>query len=191
SGAAPARLRPPGPVHADRDRAGSLGARCGDRAVIDLARIGGPVACLGLALLLLATTRRDRIAGLGFAAFGSCLLGAAIAPRLPLNKLGVRALYAELTLMGLVFSAIGFYQYDTRDIFQNPKVIFANAYAPFFRVNSVFWDPSVYGRFLVIAMLPSLVLIVRERSPRLALAAAAAVVVTWFGLLISFSQSSF
>ena len=46
--------------------------------MIDLARIGGPVACLGLALLLVATTRRDRIAGLGFAAFGSCLLGAAI-----------------------------------------------------------------------------------------------------------------
>ena len=258
--------------------------------MIDLARIGGPVACLGLALLLVATTRRDRIAGLGFAAFGSCLLGAAIVPHRPLeivggtlallvvsagltalfvrvpwlfpvlalacvparvgvhvggasskllvplyvvilgavlklgwelvradervrelrfaawplaayvgwtglsvawSKLGVRALYAELTVMAVVFSAIGFYQYDTRDIFQNPKVIYANAYAPFFRVNSVFWDPSVYGRFLVIAMVPSLVLIVRGRSPRLALAAAAAVVVTWFGLLISFSQSSF
>jgi O-antigen ligase len=93
--------------------------------------------------------------------------------------------------MAVVFSAIGFYQYDTRDIFQNPKVIYANAYAPYFRVNSVFWDPSVYGRFLVIAMVPSLVLIVCGRSPRVAIAAAAAVVVTWFGLLISFSQSSF
>jgi putative inorganic carbon (hco3(-)) transporter len=111
--------------------------------------------------------------------------------RLPWSKLGVRALYAEVAVMAVVFSAIGFYQYDTRDIFQNPKVIYANAYAPYFRVNSVFWDPSVYGRFLVIAMVPSLVLIVRGRSPRLALAAAAAVVVTWFGLLISFSQSSF
>jgi O-antigen ligase len=118
------------------------------------------------------------------------LLAIAVA-RLPWSKVGVRALYAEVTLMAVVFSAIGFYQYDTRDIFQNPKVIYANAYAPFFRVNSVFWDPSVYGRFLVVAMIPSLVLIVRGRSPRLALAAAAAVVVTWFGLLISFSQSSF
>jgi O-antigen ligase len=40
-------------------------------------------------------------------------------------------------------------------------------------------------------MVPSLVLIVCGRSPRLALTAASAVVVTWFGLLISFSQSSF
>jgi O-antigen ligase len=288
--------------------------------VIDLARIGGPVACAGLALLLVATTRRDRIAGLGFAAFGSCLLAAAVSPhrplevaggtlvlvaaaallaalfrrvpwlfpllalacvparigvhvggasskllvplyvvvlgaalklawelahgdervrelrfavwplaayigwtglsvawskdvqqgaiellafyvpltllaiavaRLPWSRLGLRILYAELAVMAVAFSAIGFYQYDTRDIFQNPKVIFANAYAPYFRVNSVFWDPSVYGRFLVIAMVPSLVVIACGRSFRLALAAAAAVIVTWLGLLISFSQSSF
>ena len=56
--------------------------------MIDLARIGGPVACLGLALLLVATTRRDRIAGLWFAAFGSCLLGAAIVPHRPLEIVG-------------------------------------------------------------------------------------------------------
>ena len=37
--------------------------------MIGLAHLGGPIACLGLALLLVATTRRDRIAGLGFAAF--------------------------------------------------------------------------------------------------------------------------
>ena len=47
--------------------------------------------------------------------------------------------------MAVVFSAVGFYQYDTRNIFENPKLGVSNAYAPFFRVNSVFWDPSVYG----------------------------------------------
>ena len=111
--------------------------------------------------------------------------------RLPWSRLGVRALYAELTVMALAFAVVGFYQYETRDIFQNPKVIYANAYAPFFRVNSVFWDPSVYGRFLVLAMVPSIVLIVRGRSLRWSLVAAAALVVTWLGLLISYSQSSF
>jgi O-antigen ligase len=100
-------------------------------------------------------------------------------------------LYAEITIMAVVFAIVGFYQYETRDIFQNPKVITSNAYAPFFRVNSVFWDPSIYGRFLVVAMVASIVAIVRWRSPRIALAAAAALVVMWLGLLISFSQSSF
>ncbi|MHB8469889.1 MAG: O-antigen ligase family protein, partial [Gaiellaceae bacterium] len=111
--------------------------------------------------------------------------------RLPHSSLGLRALYSELVVMALVFAAVGFYQYDTRNIFENPKVIYSNSYAAFFRVNSVFWDPSIYGRFLVVALVPSVVLIVRGRSTRAALAATAATIVIWLGLLISFSQSSF
>jgi hypothetical protein len=72
--------------------------------VIDLARIGGPVACLGLALLFVATTRRDRLAGLGFAAFGACLLGAAIAPHRPLEIVGgTLILLAVAALLAALF----------------------------------------------------------------------------------------
>jgi Lipid A core - O-antigen ligase and related enzymes len=118
------------------------------------------------------------------------VLALAIA-RLPWSRLGVQLLYIEVLVMALVFAIVGFYQYQTRDIFQNPKVINANAYAPFFRVNSVFWDPSVYGRFLVVAIIPSVVLLVRKRARRLTPAVVAAIVILWSGLLISFSQSSF
>jgi putative inorganic carbon (HCO3(-)) transporter len=284
--------------------------------VSDLARIGGPVACIGLAVLLTARRRGNRIAGLGYAAFGTALLIASLAPpkalelgltiggglvlapalawvlhrepwlvafatlgfvplrvgllshqllvplyavaagaallllwellrgdersrelgivakplgwfvawtgislawspdvhegaievlafyvpftilalsiaRLQWSRGRVRVLYGELVAMGLAFAAVGFYQYETRDIFQNPKVITGNAYAAFFRVNSVFWDPSVYGRFLVVALIPTLVVVVRGRSGRAALAGVAGIVVLWLGLLISFSQSSF
>jgi O-antigen ligase len=93
--------------------------------------------------------------------------------------------------MALAFAWIGVYQYATRDVFWNPKVIVGNAYAPFYRVNSVFYDPSVYGRFLVIAMLAALVLALYDRDRRAAYASAAAVVLIWPGLLFSFSQSSF
>ena len=283
---------------------------------MDLARIGGPVACIGLAILVVAPRRRDRIAGFAFAAVGACLLSVAFSParparvvveivvalalgvalallfrrfpwllplaalatvairvgalshqllvplylvilgaaillgwellrgdersrelgivalplalyvgwtglslawsgdvhegaieilafyvpftilavaiaRLPWYGLGARALYVEVALMALIFAGVGFYQYQTRNLFENPKVITANAYTPFFRVNSVFWDPSIYGRFLVIAIIPSAVLIVRGTSLKLAWTAFAAVAVTWVGLLISYSQSSF
>ena len=50
---------------------------------------------------------------------------------------------------------------------RNLKVNVDNAYAPvgwYFRVNSVFYDPSIYGRFLVVAILASLVLVLFERS---------------------------
>ena len=284
--------------------------------MIGIARLGGPIACIGLALLLTGTTKRDRLAGLGFTVIGACVLAASLAPdkpgeivagvvvagliavflagifrqqpwllpiaalacvpirvgalghqllvplyvvalaaailiawelvhdelrvrelgpaawplallvawtglslgwtkdvhegatemlaffvpfailaiavaRLPWQRYGLWALYAEVTIMALVFASVGFYQYDTRNVFENPKVITSNAYAGFFRVNSVFWDPSVYGRFLVVAMVPSIVLAVRARSARIQWVAVAILVVSWLGLLISFSQSSF
>lgn len=100
-------------------------------------------------------------------------------------------LLAELVTMALVFTFVGIYQWQTREIFWNQKLDVSNAYAPFFRVNSVFWDPSVYGRFLAVAMLGCLVLVIAwARRPWTAVAAAA-IVVLWIGLLLSFSQSSF
>ena len=97
--------------------------------------------------------------------------------------------------MALVFAVIGIVQYETRNIFWNPKVRVDNAYAPsgwFYRVNSVFYDPSIYGRFLVLAILASLVVVLRRRGdPLWAVAAALTIAITWAGLLPSFSQSSF
>ncbi len=97
--------------------------------------------------------------------------------------------------MALVFAVIGIAQYETRNIFWNPKVRVDNAYAPsgwFYRVNSVFYDPSIYGRFLVIGILASLVVILfRRGDPLWLIAAALTIVITWAGLLPSFSQSSF
>ncbi|HJQ49322.1 MAG TPA: O-antigen ligase family protein [Gaiellaceae bacterium] len=111
--------------------------------------------------------------------------------RLPWKQSRVRLLYLELVAMALVFVGVGFYQYATRDISQNLKLKTINVYAAFFRVNSVFFDPSIYGRFLVIALIPTVVLIIRGRSVREGVAALAFAFVTWLGLLISFSQSSF
>jgi len=285
--------------------------------VIGLAEIAGPIACIGLAILLLARTRRNRIAGLCYAGIGTVLLAASLAPsdaaelgaaiagvivlgpllawlfrrepwliayatlafipfrigflghsllvplyavalgaaglllwqlvegdertrelgiaawplalyliwiglsvawsvnvhtaaidllafyvpftiiaisiaRLPWRASRVWILYGELVAMALVFAVVGFYQYETRTIFENEKLKHVNVFDAIFRVNSVFYDPSIYGRFLVVAMLATAVLIVRGRlSTRAGLAALAFIAVAWLGLLISFSQSSF
>jgi O-antigen ligase len=99
----------------------------------------------------------------------------------------------QLAAMAVTFALIGVWQYSTRNIFWNPKVIVDNAYATsswFYRVNSVFYDPSIYGRFLVVAILASLVLVlfggVADAWSGLAVA-----VIAWVGLVPSFSQSSF
>ena len=111
--------------------------------------------------------------------------------RLPWNPRLVVWLFGELVAMAVAFAGIGVYQWATRDIFWNPKVDVGNAYAPFFRVNSVFYDPSVYGRFLVVAIAACLVVALYSRTPRVAYAAVAAIAALWIGLLFSFSQSSF
>ena len=94
--------------------------------------------------------------------------------------------------MALVFAAIGIYQYETRDVFWNPKLLVSNAYAPFYRVNSVFWDPSIYGRFLVVAILALLVAVLFGARPATCCSArTAAIAAIWAGLYFSYSQSSF
>jgi len=119
---------------------------------------------------------------------------ALVLARLPWSRGWALVLYLQLALMALIFAVIGIVQYESRNIFWNPKVKVDNAYAPsgwFYRVNSVFYDPSIYGRFLVIGVLVGLVVALRHRDPWWALAATLTLVVTWLGLLPSFSQSSF
>jgi putative inorganic carbon (hco3(-)) transporter len=118
------------------------------------------------------------------------LLAIALA-RLPWRSEWLGATWVVLAAMAVIFAIVGIYQYETRDVFWNPKVLVGNAYAPFYRVNSVFWDPSIYGRFLVVAILASLVLVVHGAARRVVIAATAAIVVTWIGLVFAFSQSSF
>ena len=89
------------------------------------------------------------------------------------------------------YAGVGLYQWATRDVFWNPKLRVDNAYAPFFRVNSVFWDPSIYGRYLVVAILATLALVLLGLRNRLLAAGIVAIAAIWVGLLFSFSQSSF
>ena len=48
---------------------------------------------------------------------------------------------------------MGFVEYYRKALFLNPKVVAANQYDNYFRVNSVFFDPSIYGRFLALVMI--------------------------------------
>ena len=79
--------------------------------------------------------------------------------RLQWSAREAQRLYALLVAMAVIFAAIGIWQWVVRDVFWNSNLVVSNAYAPFYRVNSVFWDPSIYGRYLVIAILALLTLL--------------------------------
>jgi hypothetical protein len=51
-----------------------------------------------------------------------------------------------------VISVIAIYQYFARDLFLNPELFDANELHVYFRVNSVFFDPNILGRYLALAM---------------------------------------
>jgi O-antigen ligase len=164
----------------------------GDRRARELGPLAWPLAAFvawsGVSLLWSDGVRVGAVTLVAFfLPFGLLALFVA---RLPWRRRWVTVLGLELLVMALAFAAIGVYQYASRDVFWNPKVINSNAYAPFFRVNSIFWDPSIYGRFLVVAILTALV-IALYGARREALAAAALIVALWVGLVFSFSQSSF
>jgi putative inorganic carbon (hco3(-)) transporter len=165
----------------------------GDTRARELGPVALPLAAFvcwtGLSLAWTQDLRQGAIELLAFyLPFG---LLAVVLARLDWRRRWVLVLLGELVLMGLIFAVVGVEQWITRDIFWNPKVLVGNTYAPFFRVNSLFWDPSIYGRFLVIAMLAAVVVALWTRSLRVVLAAAGAIAVLAIGLLFSFSQSSF
>ena len=164
----------------------------------ELGPLSWPFALLigwsGLSMLWTKDVRQGAIELLFFVLpFG---LLAVVLARLPWSRTWVLVLYIQLAVMGLVFASIGIVQYEERQIFWNPKVKVDNAYAPsgwFYRVNSVFYDPSIYGRFLVVAILAGLAVVLRRRGrdPLWAIAATLVLGITWVGLLPSFSQSSY
>src|SRR3954451_10996550 len=93
--------------------------------------------------------------------------------------------------LALVFAAVGFWEFQTRRLLLNPKVIASNQVEEYFRVNSLFFDPNIYGRFLALVMIGLASALLWARRPRSLLLAIGALVVLWGGLLTTLSQSSF
>ncbi len=90
----------------------------------------------------------------------------------------------------LLFAGVGFVEYSRKSLFLNPKVVEANQFGNYFRVNSVFFDPSVYGRFLALVMIALSALVLWSRDRRQILLGALALSWLLAGLVTSFSQSS-
>jgi O-antigen ligase len=97
---------------------------------------------------------------------------------------------AVLVGLALVFSGIGFWEYERRELLWNPKVISANQFESYFRVNSVFWDPNIFGRFLALVMVIVAAMMLWNGRQQVALVAAVVLGVLWGGLVLTFSQSS-
>jgi O-antigen ligase len=102
----------------------------------------------------------------------------------------VRRCLILLGALALVFSAVGFWEEATGTVLLNPKLIAANQVHLYFTVNSVFFDPDIFGRFLAIVMILGVAVMIYSRRPREVLAGAAVLSVLWGCLVLTLSRSS-
>ena len=118
--------------------------------------------------------------------------GLAVVARSPFADWLPKALLVTLVGLGVMFAAIGVWQVQTRTLFFARDLEVANAYTSFFRVTSLFKDPSLYGRYLVVPIAVLLVVLwLRRGRPAEWAAIAVLIAVLFAGLFYSYSQSSF
>ena len=102
-------------------------------------------------------------------------------------KLVLGAILLEATL----FAAVGIWQHEAQETFWNSKVDESNEFHLYFRVNSLFWDPNIYGRYLALALILAMGCAMWMRDRRLLAGLAAILAVVFTGLVFGFSQTAF
>ena len=98
---------------------------------------------------------------------------------------------AVVALEAVAFVLVGSVEYLTRELFWNDQVIRSNEFHTYFRVNSIFWDPNIYGRYLALVATIAMAVLLWVRERRTFALLTALIAVLWIGLVPTFSQSSF
>ncbi len=106
------------------------------------------------------------------------------------DRPALRAVVAVLVVEGLAFLVVGLVEYGARELLWNDKVIAGNEAHTYFRVNSLFWDPNILGRYLAVTMTVMAAIVAYSDRPREVKAAAGAFGLLAVLLLITFSQTS-
>ncbi|HEY1479477.1 MAG TPA: O-antigen ligase family protein [Gaiellales bacterium] len=115
---------------------------------------------------------------------------AALVGSLGIERVAPLRLARVQVALAILCSLVAVYQWHAHHLISNRKLEVDNAYASFYRVNSLFFDPSLFGRFQAIAIitLAGALLLGRRRVHPLLLVLASAAV--FAGLALSYSQSS-
>jgi O-Antigen ligase len=109
-------------------------------------------------------------------------------------KLDRRLLTLVLWVIGVeavCFVLVGSVEFVTKSLFWNDQVIRSNEFHTYFRVNSVFWDPNIYGRYLALVAVVTMSALLWARERKTLALLTALIAVLWIGLVPTFSQSSF
>jgi putative inorganic carbon (HCO3(-)) transporter len=148
--------------------------------------IAGFIALSGVSLLWSHDLKEGSIE-LVFFLFPFAALFAIVA-RTPYPAWLPRALGVTLVALTTTFALIGLVQRATHTLLYAPSLEVENAFTSYFRVSSVFKDPSLFGRYLALGIA---VLLAAYLYGRVRLAVAAPLLAVSFAALwFSYSQSS-
>lgn len=115
----------------------------------------------------------------------------AVATRRRWDAALLRTCVAALVVLALLMVAAGFVEFARGEYLLRPGGIKPNDFDPYFRVQSLFFDPNMFGRFLMIVMLIVAAVMIHARRVANVFGAAAVLAVLWAGLVLTLSQSSF
>jgi O-antigen ligase len=94
--------------------------------------------------------------------------------------------------MALIFAGIGFAEYAARDLLlSRGDLLQSNQLHLYFRVNSLFYDPNVFGRYLALTLVALGAYLAWSRGTRAPIVAAVVSGVLLAALALSYSISSF
>lgn len=103
----------------------------------------------------------------------------------------VRRAVVVLTVIAAVCVAVGIVELVSHHLLLNAKLRSADEFGAVYRVNSLFYDPNVYGRFLAVVAVLLAGALLWARDPRTLARAGAGLAVVFLGMLSTLSQSSF
>jgi O-antigen ligase len=92
--------------------------------------------------------------------------------------------------LAVLFACVGYVEYATKSLLLNPSLIARLDVHPYFTVNSVFFDPDIFGRYLALVMILVSAVLLRERRPRWQIGACVVLAMLWAGLVLTLSRSS-
>ncbi len=91
----------------------------------------------------------------------------------------------------VLFALVGVWQHVAQEIFWNPALERSNEFHFYFRVNSLFWDPNIYGRYLALVAVLVVAVVMWTGDRRRLAGITAVLAVLLAGLAVGLSQTSF
>lgn len=106
------------------------------------------------------------------------------------DRRALTAIGIVLAVEGLLFALVAGFQYATGELFWNDKLIEGNEAHAYFRVNSLFFDPNILGRYLAVTMVALAALVAFGREQRQLITAGVLFAILLIALVVTYSQSS-